>query len=177
MSRVDSTVRYCLLEEHAGCRIGSDGSFWRLRWSSWDRVSGSMDRDGDWRVKIPSGKRNKGKVVKIAVLVLTYFVGPKPPGFECCHRDDDKDNNNVSNLYWGTHRQNMIDCVRNGRRRYCRGEEHHWAKLTAEDVREIRRQWRDEKPRPMKVELAIRFGVSDSTIYGIVTGRTWKSLD
>lgn len=177
MSRVDSTVRYCLLEEHAGCRIGSDGSFWRLRWSSWDRVSGSMDGDGDWRVKIPSGKRNKGKVVKIAVLVLTYFVGPKPDGKECCHKDDDRSNNDISNLYWGTHYENMQDRKRHGNYKPLTGTDHPMVKLAEDDVREIRRQWRDEKPRPTKVELAIRFGVSDSTIYGIVTGRTWKSLD
>jgi hypothetical protein len=33
---------------------------------------------------------------------------------EACHRDDDKKNNHLNNLYWGTHRQNFKDAKRNG---------------------------------------------------------------
>jgi hypothetical protein len=47
--------------------------------------------------------------------VLTAFIGPRPKGRLALHRDDVATHNNLSNLYWGTHRQNMIDAVRNGR--------------------------------------------------------------
>lgn len=48
-------------------------------------------------------------------LVLEAFVGPCPEKHEGCHRDDDCENNSVSNLYWGTRKQNMADALRNGR--------------------------------------------------------------
>ena len=47
-------------------------------------------------------------------LVLEAFVGPRPEGMKGLHRDDDPHNNNVSNLYWGTMRDNALDRVRNG---------------------------------------------------------------
>lgn len=47
-------------------------------------------------------------------LVLEAFVGPRPDGAICCHWDDNKQNNHVSNLRWGTYSTNMHDRVRNG---------------------------------------------------------------
>ncbi|AKJ72165.1 hypothetical protein GMA1_68 [Gordonia phage GMA1] len=47
-------------------------------------------------------------------LVLLAFVGPKEKGMGVLHRDDDKTNNRLSNLYYGSHSENMQDCVRNG---------------------------------------------------------------
>lgn len=51
-------------------------------------------------------------------LVLLAFVGPCPPGKVCCHRDDDPDNNRLSNLRWDTRSSNVHDAVRNGRNHY-----------------------------------------------------------
>lgn len=48
-------------------------------------------------------------------LVALAFHGDGEPGLEVCHRDDDCTNNTPENLYWGTHRSNMRDAVRNGR--------------------------------------------------------------
>lgn len=53
-------------------------------------------------------------------LVLEAFVGPCPPGMECCHRDGDIGNNSVPNLYWGTRKQNIEDMLRHGT--------HYWAR-------------------------------------------------
>jgi len=47
-------------------------------------------------------------------LVLESFVGPPPDGMVGLHRDDNPHNNHVSNLYWGTMRENALDRVRNG---------------------------------------------------------------
>jgi hypothetical protein len=48
-------------------------------------------------------------------LVMDAFGPPKPyPEAMVLHRDDDKQNNAMSNLYWGNHRQNRLDAVRNG---------------------------------------------------------------
>lgn len=47
-------------------------------------------------------------------LVLEAFVGPCPPGMECCHYDDDPTNNSLENLRWDTSHANKLDMVRNG---------------------------------------------------------------
>ena len=63
-----------------------------------------------------------GKIWRVRVhrLVLEAFVGPAPDGMDGCHRDDDKDNNTLDNLYWGTRAENMADQVRNGRHHLAR---------------------------------------------------------
>jgi hypothetical protein len=47
-------------------------------------------------------------------LVLEAFVGPCPPGMECLHANDDATDNRLVNLRWGTHTENVQDCLRNG---------------------------------------------------------------
>jgi|ERR1700680_1481245 len=47
-------------------------------------------------------------------LVLEAFIGPRPHGMEALHWDDDKRNNTLSNLRWGTVYENQADALRNG---------------------------------------------------------------
>ena len=47
-------------------------------------------------------------------LVLEAFVGPCPEGMEACHWDDNPTNNQLENLRWDTHRENVKDRIRNG---------------------------------------------------------------
>lgn len=58
-----------------------------------------------------------GRVTRYSIhrLVLTSFVGPRPAGMECLHGDDVKTNNSLSNLRWGTRKENLEDSIRNGR--------------------------------------------------------------
>ena len=44
-------------------------------------------------------------------LVLEAFIGPCPVDMEACHRDDDKTNNRLDNLFWGTHQENLSSRV------------------------------------------------------------------
>ena len=46
-------------------------------------------------------------------LVMLAFVGPRPQGVEILHQDDCKTNNALSNLRYGTRRENLLDSVRN----------------------------------------------------------------
>lgn len=50
---------------------------------------------------------------KICFMVLEAFVGPKPEGLQCCHFDDDRWNNYLTNLRWDTQSSNRLDCMRN----------------------------------------------------------------
>lgn len=47
-------------------------------------------------------------------LVLTAFVGPRPPGMECCHGPAGPGDPALTNLRWDTHGNNLRDKVRDG---------------------------------------------------------------
>lgn len=59
-------------------------------------------------------KDGKYKTRPVHQLVLETFVGPRPQGMLALHHDDNANNNNLDNLYWGTHKQNVQDAVHNG---------------------------------------------------------------
>lgn len=49
-------------------------------------------------------------------LVLLTFRGPPPfEGAQARHLDDDRSNNELTNLEWGSDQDNKLDAVRNGR--------------------------------------------------------------
>ena len=47
-------------------------------------------------------------------IVLEAFIGEAPAGMQACHWNDDKEDNRLENLRWGTPNENMFDRVRNG---------------------------------------------------------------
>jgi hypothetical protein len=57
---------------------------------------------------------NKQHAKYVHALVLEAFVGPRPQKHDVCHFDGSKDNNRLSNLRWGTRKENMQDAVRHG---------------------------------------------------------------
>ncbi len=61
-------------------------------------------------------KDGKSHSVKLSRLILTAFVRPPKSTKELArHLDDNKKNNMLSNLAWGSHKDNYDDGVRNGR--------------------------------------------------------------
>lgn len=61
-------------------------------------------------------------------LVLTAFVGDRPPDMEGCHNDGNPANNVVGNLRWGTHQSNCLDKKAHGTS--LTGQKHHKAIYT-----------------------------------------------
>jgi hypothetical protein len=55
----------------------------------------------------------KKRLTYVHRAILLAFVGPAPAGMEALHADDDKDNNTLGNLRWGTRAENIQDCVKN----------------------------------------------------------------
>lgn len=77
-----------------------------------ERIMKTADASHYPKVVLRDGE--SGKKVYVHDLVLTHFVGDKPVGGYARHLDDDKDNNHLSNLRWGTPSDNSYDRVRNG---------------------------------------------------------------
>lgn len=69
-----------------------------------------IDIDGYHRVDLHS--RHK----KVHKLVYQVWGGDLPDGTQVNHKDDNKDNNHISNLYAGTQQENIRDCEINGHR-------------------------------------------------------------
>jgi hypothetical protein len=63
------------------------------------------------------------KRFRIHRVVALLFIGPCPDGQMVRHLDDDPENNNVSNLAYGTREDNIADAIRN--ERFKKGDEHH----------------------------------------------------
>jgi hypothetical protein len=69
------------------------------------------NRYGYWCVSLSSGGKRNGLV---HTLMLSAFVGPRPPGALALHTDDNQNNNTLPNLRWGTYSENLLDMVANG---------------------------------------------------------------
>lgn len=126
-------------------------------------------------VQVQLYRNGKPENRQVHRLVAEAFIGPREAGFEPNHKDGDKTNNTPSNLEWLTRSDNMIHAYATGLRKPANlptGEDHHGAKLTDEQVREIRQLF---KPRTYGApRLAREFGVGHFTIYSIVKRRTRK---
>lgn len=119
--------------------------------------------------------KSGGKHSLVHQLVLHAFVGPCPDGQECRHLNDNRQDNRLINLAWGTRRENMADRKRNGlRKRGVRGEANNMSKLTEADVRLIRHL----RSSGISFErIARRVGVSWQTVRRIVNGESWGWLE
>lgn len=100
-------------------------------------------------------------------LVLEAFCGPCPDGHEGCHNNGDKLDNRIENLRWDSRTANHADKREHGT--LLIGERHPNAKLTVEDIAAIRRDPRRQR------DLASVYGVSQSHIHRIRTGKRWAA--
>jgi hypothetical protein len=98
---------------------------------------------------------------------LQYGAGSAAGKF-VCHRCDNRACVRPDHLFLGTHDDNMQDMADKGRA--AQGPRHHKAKLTADEVREIRQSTATQRV------LAAQFNVSQATVFYIRRGVTWKSV-
>jgi hypothetical protein len=105
-------------------------------------------------------------------LVARHFIGESPfDGAVVMHLDDDTKNNQVGNLRWGTDKENAQDKV--SKCRQPRGNSHARSRLKESDIPIIRELKRNGV---MNKDVAKRFGVGETTISNINSGRTWSHI-
>ena len=93
---------------------------------------------------------------------------------EVHYKDDNKANNDVTNLEWTTSEGNKNYAVKD--RRYKSGENHPHAKLTEEQVLYICKVYIPRHPEFGQAALSRRFKVSKPTIRCVITGENWKYI-
>lgn len=149
-------------------------------------------RSADWRHTNALGvvKRHRGRILKrwktrgypfviltlpeggsrtvyIHQLVCAAFCGPKPfPGAGALHWDDNPDNNDWTNLRWGTDADNALDRARNGLSPT--GSRNGNSKLTEAAAGAIRADPRKNR------EIAAEYGVHPTRVSRIKTGQAWQ---
>lgn len=130
----------------------------------------TLNTDDNGRITVHLWKNNKSKTFRTYELVLLAFIGDKPIGHQVCHIDGNKLNNCLSNLKYGTPKENIHDKKSHGTFYPRRGKH-----LTAKDVIEIRKRVTGFKFSQIK-HLAEEYNISSGALKNIFYGYTWKNL-
>lgn len=115
-------------------------------------------------------------------MILITFVKTRKHFQECRHLDGNKQNNHISNLKWGTHKENMKDRVTHGNFTPINGSQIKLSKLNEIQVIKIKKllgsisKHKHNKKYPLK-EIAKQYNVSIATISAIKNNKTWKHLE
>ena len=109
----------------------------------------------------------------VHVLVLQAFIGNRPDNHECNHLNAIKNDNRLENLEYCTKSENIRYSYNFPRKLGgTKGENHHKAKLTRNDVKEIRQLYLSKQYT--QVQLAKIFNVTQTNISIITRGDGWK---
>lgn len=129
--------------------IGAKGSILK----PWKHRSGHL--------YVALGKGDKHQVHR---LVIEAFGEPQPHGTECRHLDGNPTNNHISNLAWGTRKENIDD-------HKSHKDRHAKSKFSFAEAAAIRAlltgRYGEQK------EMADKLGVSVSTIHRIANNHTY----
>ena len=139
----------------------------------WERGLGS---DGYGSLSVTSVRQSAkhGRAQRTHRFAWEFFRGPIPKGKCVLHRCDVRSCVNPDHLFLGTRTDNNADMVTKGRNSplpSSRGEQNARAKLTENDVGEIRRRY--QVGENWKI-LAKEYGVNHKTIWKVGTGRSWR---
>jgi hypothetical protein len=145
----------------------------------WSKVDRSAGPDACWLwtgTRIPQGygtlslRRSPVYAHRFAFIITNGWPAEK---MCVCHACDNPSCCNPAHLWLGTHTDNMRDMLKKGRRTEARGENVSTAKLTEDQVREIRatRLYRGAISDMMR-----RYGVSRTALTQLLRGNTWKHL-
>lgn len=150
--------------------------YWRYQISNKGRVFSKITNkllspgkcDGYHQVNLR--KDGKSKSFRVSILVANAFLTRPNDESIVCHKDANRTNDDVENLYWGTYKTNATD--RDSHGTTARGERARSAKLNEPAIKIIR----SVSDQFSSKELSNAFGVSISAIHRIQKGWTWKHV-
>lgn len=131
--------------------VTRDGKVYRLKTQGWELRKLKIVTKGNrksYRIRIHVADKKVDRHFSVSRLVAMIYI-PNPHNYPCvCHRDNNPLNNHVSNLYWGTHKENIQQALRENRLTTLFTSENNpgkgrfgylnpWSKLTKEQEVEI----------------------------------------
>ncbi len=156
------------VEGHPDYLISTTGTVW----SSRSRLFLQLCTGSGGYLIVTLCESGNRKTCLVHRLVLEAFIGLCPEGMECRHLDGNPVNNNLGNLRWGTHKQNIHDAIQHGTRAILgKGEKHPNSKLSDQDRRLIFSVYHDGAYTQR--ELADRFEVGLTQVNRIVHQNCW----
>jgi len=161
------------IEDFEDYQVSTLGEVRRLRKGKWVECKIATIWRGYLQVALQEG-RKKQVVRRVHRLVAEAFI-PNPNNLPIVlHLDDNPSNNNVDNLRWGTHMDNINDRDSKNRQARLKGEDNGSAKLTEKSVLAIRAA--NLSKRGDVTRLAIQYNVSQSRISLIRNRKSWKHI-
>ena len=125
-----------------------------------------------WKWKYGHFKLN-GKTISSHKVFYEMSKGKIPEGLLVLHKCDNPPCVNPNHLFLGTNDDNMKDMATKGRSADNQGSKNPKAKLTENDVIQIRKL---HKEGVSGAELGRLFGVVKETIYDICSGKRWNHI-
>ena len=146
------------------------GAGWWILGESWKYLPLRKSKSGYLVVHV------RGKRLRLHVVLLESFVCLRPTidgeSAVARHLNDDKLDNRLENLAWGSGTDNRRDSVRNGTHHH--GSGHYATHLSDADVMEMRRLY--SQGEMLQREIAGKFDVSRATVCMVINGKVWKHL-
>lgn len=107
------------------------------------------------------------------VVMNSFSERPFPDAIVLHHEEEDRTNNSLANLRWGTYKENGADTARHGRT--LRGQMHPRTKLTDKSIEEGLREYAGG--RATQADLSRRWGnLGQGNVSSIVRGKAWKHV-
>ena len=134
------------------------------------RIKQRENSDGYMEVTLGT-MDNRHAGVRVHRIIAEQFIPNHLNLPEVNHKDYNRKNNCVENLEWSNHLDNVRYSAKVGHYDRHKGEDNGRAKVTVEDVKEIRQQYENG----IRVsEIAKKYSIGWSTVYNIVKNKTWN---
>ena len=114
----------------------------------------------------------KGRMERAHRLSLSFELGRMPKQY-ALHACDNPSCVRPDHLREGSHSENELEAYSRGLKKGRKGEKHHKSKLTSDDVLAIRQRAANGETL---TGLARTYGVTVSTVHGVVKRNTWKHV-
>jgi len=114
----------------------------------------------------------KGKLQLVHRIAWILIYGEIPEGLRVCHRCDNRRCINPKHLFLGTDTDNVKDMWQKDRNNH-KGEHNPFAKLTDEEVRQIKKLLSQNEPVK---KIANLYNVKPIAIYHIKEGHNWSHI-
>ncbi len=118
---------------------------------------------------------NKSKNCTVHRLVAETFI-PNPDNKPSVnHINSIRTDNRVENLEWCTYSENSKHSYDFGNRKSIKGINHSKCRFSESQVLAIRKFFK-KNPEVLKINIALKYGVTAQSIGDIILGKTWKHL-